>query len=71
MALKAATRKRQSVPKLTEDDCDGMEAKLQQLRQSLALEKVARSKLAAQQYVMTVFNIIIIIIIIIISLSYE
>ena len=50
MAL-AAARKRQTVPKLSDDDCLGMEAKLQQLRQSLALEKAARSKLEAKLYV--------------------
>lgn len=50
MAL-AASRKRQSVPRISEDECEGMEEKLQQLRQTLALEKAARSKLAAMQYV--------------------
>ena len=50
MAL-AAARKRQSVPRISEDECEGMEAKLQNLRQTLALEKAARSKLAAMQYV--------------------
>lgn len=50
MAL-AAARKRQTVPKISDEDCLGMEAKLQQLRQSLALEKAARSKLEAKLYV--------------------
>ena len=39
------------MPKLSDDDCLGMETKLQQLRQSLALEKAARSKLEAKLYV--------------------